>query len=76
MKIVRLVLAIAMAWAILRMIEFRETGQAGLREWSGWRPFAVAVGVLLVYKVTRHVIVTRARRRREEASKFRGEVEE
>ena len=65
MKIVRFFLAVGMAWAILQMVNYQQTGRAELYGWSGWRPFAWCVLILLGVKVGWYLLVTRPRRGRE-----------
>ncbi|MDR0766585.1 MAG: hypothetical protein LBF09_06595 [Odoribacteraceae bacterium] len=65
MKIVRFFLAIGMAWAILRMIDYRENGYTGVLEWTGWGTFAWCVLLLLGIKLVLYLLAARRRRKGE-----------
>jgi hypothetical protein len=62
----RFFLAIGMAWAILQMVNYQQTGQTQLADWPYWRPFLWCVLILLVIKAAWYLLVIRPRRRREE----------
>jgi hypothetical protein len=65
MKIARFFLAVGMAWAVLQMINYQQTGRTELYTWSGWKPFLWCVVILLALKLAWYLLVTRPRARRE-----------
>jgi hypothetical protein len=55
-----------MAWAILQMFHYQQTGRTELYGWAGWMPFLWCVLILLGIKLAWYVFITRPRKKREE----------